>query len=280
MINIHLAAAQIGARRNGFGSRPITASRGKKKNVRVAKGTLHQFCDEIQHFLIDVGVEDSHEQDTINDRELGDQRISKQYKDKIMEEKGLNKAQKKLINAIYCYQIYFSSACVKDDPKVVRKIFNELSSDAARHRLLHRNIEIQTIGFGGEFQDKYETTWSHNGKMRSVKELSDHLRRIVRKEKNMEIPDKPPASVPERREMQILGNALTAELRELDTKYFNQVGKFRKDAEKLRQELESKGEGSMYSQLQSWISPELFNLPEQRIDVLSTFLVTVGDKQE
>ena len=78
----------------------------------------------------------------------------------------------------------------------------------------------------------------------------------------------------------ILGNALTAEVRELDTKYFNQVGKFREDAEKLQQELESKGEGSMYSQLQPWIRSELVNLVEHRIDVLSKFLVTVGDKQE
>ena len=76
--------------------------------------------------------------------------------------------------------------------------------------------------------------------MRSVKELSDHLRRIIQDEKNTEIPDNPPASVPERRTMTIIGNALTAEVRELDTKYFNQVGKFSKDNEKLRQELESK----------------------------------------
>ena len=62
-----------------------------------------QFCDEIKHCLIDVGVEDSHEQDTINDRKLGDQRISKREKEKIIEEKVLKKAQKKLINAIYCY---------------------------------------------------------------------------------------------------------------------------------------------------------------------------------
>ena len=87
-------------------------------------------------------------------------------------------------------------------------------------------------------------------------------------------------NVPERRAMQILGNALTEELRELDTKYFNQVGKFREDSEKLGQELESKGEGSMYSQFQPWIRPVLVSLLEQRIGVLSTFLVTVGDKQE
>ena len=96
----------------------------------------------------------------------------------------------------------------------------------------------------------------------------------------MEIPDKPPKNVPVRRAMPILGNALNVEVRELDTKYFNQVGKFREDAEKLRQELESKGDESMYSQLQPCIRPELVNLLEQRIYVLSTFSVTVGDKQE
>ena len=78
-----------------------------------------------------------------------------------------------------------------------------------------------------------------SGNMRSVKELSDHLRRIVREEKNMEILYKPPANIPERRAMPTFGNALTAEVRELDTKYFNQVGKFREDSEKIRQELES-----------------------------------------
>ena len=53
--------------------------------------------------------------------------------------------------------------------------------------------------------------------------------------------------------MPILGNTLTAEIRELDKKYFNKVVKFREDAEKLQHELESKGEGSMYSQFQPWI---------------------------
>ena len=169
---------------------------------------------------------------------------------------------------------------MKDEQKLVRKIVKELSSDAARHRSLRKNIGIRTIGLVREFQDKYEITWSHNGKMRSVKELSDHLRRIVWEEENMEIPEKPSANVPERRAISIPGNAFTAEVREFDTKYFNKVGKFREDADKIQNKLESKKKGSMYSQLQTWIRPDLVNLLVQRIYVLSTFLVTVGDKQE
>ena len=80
--------------------------------------------------------------------------------------------------------------------------------------------------------------------------------------------------------MPIFGNCFTANVIELDTKYFNQLGKFREDSEKLLQELQSKGEGSMYSQLHLWIRLDLVNLLEQRIDALSTFLVTVGNKQE
>ena len=79
------AAAQSDARRNGFWDGPITARKENNKNVIVAKGTFYKLCDKIQHCLIDVGVEDSHEQDTINDQELGDQRRYKQEKEKIME---------------------------------------------------------------------------------------------------------------------------------------------------------------------------------------------------
>ena len=113
--------------------------------------------------------------------------------------------------------------------------------------------------------------WSQNGKIILVKELSDHLRRMVREKKNMEIPGNPPANVPERKAMPILYNAFTAEVRDLGRKYFNQVDKFREDAEKLRQELESKEEGSMYSQLQPWIRPELVNLMDSVLMCLLHF---------
>ena len=107
--------------------------------------------------------------------------------------------------------------------------------------------------------------------MRSVKEISDHLRRIFQEEKNIGILDKPPENVPERREMPIIGNALNAEVRKLDKNYFNQVVKCMENAEKLRQDLESKGEGSMYSQLQPWIRPELVNLMDSVLMCLLHF---------
>ena len=41
MIKIPWAAAQSDASMNGFWNRPITARKGKKKNVRVAEGKFH-----------------------------------------------------------------------------------------------------------------------------------------------------------------------------------------------------------------------------------------------
>ena len=79
-IHILRATAQSDERRNGFWNRPINARRVKKKNARAAKGTFHQFCDEIQHCLIYVGVEDPQEKDTINNRELREQRRAKREK--------------------------------------------------------------------------------------------------------------------------------------------------------------------------------------------------------
>ena len=145
---------------------------------------------------------------------------------------------------------------------------------------MRTNIEIRTLGFGGEFAEKFSITWSHKGKSRSVKELAKHLRKIVVEEKKMTIPDEPPADVPKRRDMPILGDDWTDEVKKLDEKYFQNESKFRQDAEALRNELESKGEGSMFSSMQPFIQPGVHDLVGRRIDVLSSIDVLVGKETQ
>jgi len=123
-------------------------------------------------------------------------------------------------------------------------------------------------------------TWSHKSKPRSVKELANHLRKIVVEEKKMLIPNEPPADVPKRRDMPMLGDDWTDEVKKLDEKYFQNESKFRQDAEALRKELESKGEGSMFSSMQSFIQPGVHDLVGQRIDVLSSIDVLVGKETQ
>ena len=123
-------------------------------------------------------------------------------------------------------------------------------------------------------------TWSYKSKPRSVKELTDHLRKILREEKNMVIPNKPPVDVPKRREIPMLGDDGTDEVMKLDEKHFQYESKFRQDAKVLRDELESKGEGNMFLSMQPFIQPCVHDLVGKQIDVLSTIDGVVGQESQ
>ena len=103
-----------------------------------------------------------------------------------------------------------------------------------------------------------------------VKVLADHLRMIIKKEKNMKKPDKPNTKIAQRQKLGTLGS-LTDDVESLDQKYIKDEETFEKKAEKLRRKREAKGEGSMFSVLQPFNRPELKDLVCRRIDVLSWF---------
>ena len=273
-INLGRAGAESNFKRNKWTYRHIRPTRGSQKQQEQSDGMFHMFCGEIQHCLIATGVKEwpaTHEK---NNELLAAQRLEKRTKQQILKRKGAEKTQKKLIHAIYCYEMNNSSACVKGDPKEVTRMLKKFTSDTAKKRFLRSNIEMRVIGYGGDFL-KFEITWSVKGKNRSVKELADHLRKIIRAEATMDIPDKPPVYMPKRVEMRKLGEEWTDEVKSLDRKYFSKESKFREDAEVLRKELEARGEGSMYSMMQPWLIPELVEIVGDRIDVLSSFDVVV-----
>ena len=70
-------------------------------------------------------------------------------KEKTAEEKSLKKSQNGLIHAIYRYQQYYSSACVKGDVRQVNQKLRKLKTPTAQYRFLRSNIIMRTIGFGG-----------------------------------------------------------------------------------------------------------------------------------
>jgi hypothetical protein len=63
----------------------------------------------------------------------------------------------------------------------------------------------------------------------------------------------------------------TEEVLELDRKYFANEDEFKKKAWTLHNERELKGEGSIYSSMQPFVRPEISDLMNERIDVLSEF---------
>ena len=111
-----------------------------------------------------------------------------------------------------------------------------------------------------------------------MKELADWLKMIIAKEKLTSIkktmPLEPPTTVPKRKENSILGTQCDY-IRSLDRKYFDNKEDFRKRADQVRMEREARGEGSMYSLLQPFYHPDLKQLVDRRIDVLSFMPVVV-----
>ena len=93
-------------------------------------------------------------------------------------------------------------------------------------------------------------TWSVGGALRSVDELTKHLKLIMKEEKKMKkhIPVEPPTILPKRRVTLIVGS-VTEEVKALDRKYFSNVSQFCKNADVMRRELEKKGEFSLYSMM-------------------------------
>ena len=129
---------------------------------------------------------------------------------------------------------------MKGDPKVVAQTLKKLNSDSAKRDALTNNIYIRTKGFGWT---EFHITMIHNRQQRSIRELSDHLQMIIRKEQNMEIPDKPPVDLPQRCPLPILGT-LTVEVWQVDINSFEGEERIREVAKKLCLAREVRGEES------------------------------------
>jgi hypothetical protein len=76
--------------------------------------------------------------------------------------------------------------------------------------------------------------------------------------------------VPEQINLPVLGTQ-TEDVLELDRKYLANEDAFKKKVGKLCKKRELKGEGSIYSSMQPFVQPEISDLMNVSIDVLSEF---------
>jgi hypothetical protein len=163
--------------------------------------------------------------------------------------------------------MYFSDACWKDDQRVVARNLGKLTSDASKYNALKENIMIRVKGFGWEW---CKHAWSKNGRKYTINELANHLRHIIEKEKDHEIPMEPVLNIPSRMKLPTLGTE-TECVKELDGKYLADGYQFKRNAHKVRNERESKGQGSIHASIQSFYALPLCDLLNEHIDVLASF---------
>ena len=157
-------------------------------------------------------------------------------------------------------------ACWKTDPKIVATELNKLTSENMRYSALKQNIMIRVKGMSWEWR---RHAWSKDGRKYSVKELAQHLRWIIKEEKKYDVPPGPSINVPTRTHLPTLGTQMCDEAA-LDCRYLSDENKFKQRAEKACRERESKGECSMYSQLQPFSRPELTELIGKRHLILTS----------
>ena len=100
---------------------------------------------------------------------------------------------------------------------------------------------------------------------------------IIKKEKGIPIPPEPPINLPQRMDLPVLGTQ-TSNVASLDEKRNSKESEMKDKARRMRLERESKGEGSMHSNMQPWSKPELDELVGKRIDVLCTVELDNNEK--
>ena len=137
-----------------------------------------------------------------NNDDLERQAKARRIKEELIKEKGLEKATEEYIDTLYYYQMYFSAACGKTDPKIVATELKKLTSENMRYSALKENIMIRVKGMSWEW---CRHAWSKDGKNYSVKELAQHLRWIIKEEKKYDIPPGPSINVPTRTHLPTLG---------------------------------------------------------------------------
>ncbi len=108
-----------------------------------------------------------------------------------------------------------------------------------------------------------------------VNELAAHLKMIIREEKKLTPPKDPALVMPKRLELPTLGTA-TKQLMESEASALIDEEQFRRKANELQKQRESRGEGSIFSVMQPLHCPELDELINKRIDVLYSFVLGTG----
>jgi hypothetical protein len=262
-INLTNAAAISDVKRNKY------LARSTKK---VRRGLFHEIDEEIRECIIAIAIEDAPHTRQRHIEELEQQANARRIKEEIMKEKALQKSMEENIDAQYYHRMWNSEACWKDDPKVVSRELKKLKSESAKYNAIKENINIRYKGFGWDW---CKHAWSKDGRKYTVYELAKHLQWIIKEEKHKSKPKEPPINMPQRMELPVLGTQ-TKSVERLDEKYNSNESEVKAKAIKMRLERESKGEGSMHSQLQPFSRPDVEDLIGKRIDVLCS--VEMDDK--
>ena len=267
-IGLHGAAGINDCRRNKFFERPISKKEVKEKK----RGMFYKEIDEIQHLVILLAMKSAPAVMEDNILALEKQREAKSKKEELLREKGCADAAEDFINSLIYYNMSHSPACWKTNAEMNNNL-NKMKFKKDQLQALKDNINIRVIGYNWK---QFEITWSINGRMKSVDELKDHLKNILRYEKQQKnLPAEPQPKVQGTNNLPILGKRSEL-VRNLGERNAEKNHDLKIRAKHQLKGDEAKGKSDISSLFQDWVPPKVHKLPGKRIEQALEFLCEDG----
>jgi hypothetical protein len=232
------AAAISDMKRNGFMNRG-----GKKKDD--TRGKLFELPEQLQITAVMAAMENASATRESNNHALNRMREYRQQKEDALKEVNLEKATTEYIgNLIYHAMNKSDRYCSTKDE--MNDMLNSLQYKKDKEALIKDNINIRWRGFGWS---EWATTWSKDGRGKTIQQLKSHFFELSDKE-NRDIPDKPAPGIPLRKNMPIVGQ-LTSKVKDLDSKAMESNYEFDQDARKRWRDMNARGEGDILAEMQT-----------------------------
>lgn len=232
------AAAISDMKRNGFMNRG-----GKKKGD--TRGKFYELPEELQITAVMAAMENASATRESNNHALNRMREYRQQKEDALKEVNLEKATTEYIgNLIYHAMNKSDRYCSTKNE--MNDMLRSLQYKKDKEALIKDNINIRWRGFGWS---EWATTWSKDGRGKTIQQLKSHFFELLDKE-NRDIPDKPAPGIPLRKDMPIVGQ-LTSKVKDLDSKAMESNYEFDQKARKRWRDMNARGEGDILAEMQT-----------------------------
>ena len=182
-----------------------------------------------------------------------------------MAKKNLDNSNKSLVKEMMYNEMYNSEACWKGDSEIVTSNLKKIELGGKKREALKENIIIHVKGFGWK---EYHITWTHKCKLQHISELAAMLRKMIKEEKNRDIPAEAYWEGHKPLKNRILGT-MNDERQQLDAKCLEKMHGLRKAVKMLEFKRKARADlNSMYDDFQPFEVPTLDELVEgeMRID--------------
>ena len=146
-IGLASMAAVSAMKRNGFFHRQGLSKKDKKKK----EGVFIEIDSDLRDAIIKMAIEDAPQQRVMNNKALEKMIKVRQEKEKLAKQEAEKNNVNAYIEALYLIQMYDSPAAIKDDPKNVKKVLDNLQTKKQSMMLSRLTLELDgkvLVGIG------------------------------------------------------------------------------------------------------------------------------------